>query len=670
VGLGSGAARVKVTSVVGLEDQDLLALDDAVLQSQIEIQRPWHHDARHARPGYDTLSADPDRALAIRRRTDVKVVSDGDLRLKYQHSGIGNRNPFGHAGGPGLVGNDNPCHLWFTGLADTRGSGLVDSAAHAPRARASPVRSLASARAIVLMDPSALSLIMVVLSGRIPSGRGSSIESEEWLYENQARFQAQRPDTSTELDGNSASTRKQPSYESLWLPITPIYNRGASTLRNPEQEKTMNRRDFATTTTLAALAAAVAPPVAEAQLPEARVTRIRIFDPPRGYRQQVNTSNLVITVDTNIGITGVGDGGSPDLIRGLAPSVIGKNPFDTARIWQYMYMDDFYSPGREKIHAIGGIDAALWDIKGKALGVPVYQLLGGRLRDHIELYTTPGLPSHVVSPGEAAGMSLEERAAATMESGYRVYRVDAEGTGPYGPAGIFFGGPIEDRVFDTRDRVPAVADACRRIRDGVGPNGDWMIDFHQKFDFNDALELCRMIEEYRPYCVEDPLREEQFRTQVPKLRTMTTCPLAPGEQWGQRWEFSTLIENRDIDYARASLPNVGGITEMQKIMALCETHTVGIIPHFTGPIATAANVHALMAFPGPVLMEYNNGPNTPDYLGDFVDFRDGKLWPNDRPGLGVTIESNALTLIEEFTDGGPGPGGRTYLRPDGSPTHW
>jgi len=267
-------------------------------------------------------------------------------------------------------------------------------------------------------------------------------------------------------------------------------------------------------------------------------------------------------------------------------------------------------------------------------------------------------------------MTLSERAAATMEAGYAVYRVDGEGTGPYGPSGIIFGGPIENRVFDTRDRVPRVAEACHQIREGVGPEGDWMIDFHQKFDFTDALELCRMIEDARPYCVEDPLREEHFRTQIPKLRGMTTCPLAPGEQWGQRWEFHTLVEERAIDHVRVTLPNVGGITEMLKIMAICETHAVGIIPHFTGPVGTAAQVHTLMAFPGRALVEFNYGPDPLDHLSEFVEFRDGKLWPNDRPGIGVTLEPSQLTLIEEFTEGGPGPAGRTYLRRDGSPTHW
>ena len=105
----------------------------------------------------------------------------------------------------------------------------------------------------------------------------------------------------------------------------------------------------------------------------------------------------------------------------------------------------------------------------------------------------------------------------------------------------------------------------------------------------------------RPFFVEDPLREEQFRTQLPKLRLMTTVPLAPGEEWGTRADFSPLVEQRDIDFARASLPNVGGITEMLKIMAVCDTHKVGIVPHFTGPIATAGHMQTMMAFPGQVL---------------------------------------------------------------------
>ena len=110
-----------------------------------------------------------------------------------------------------------------------------------------------------------------------------------------------------------------------------------------------------------------------------------------------------------------------------------------------------------------------------------------------------------------------------------------------------------------------------------------------------------------------------------KLRLLTTVPLAPGEEWGTRAEFSPLVEQRDIDFARASLPNVGGITEMLKIMAVCDTHKVGIVPHFTGPIATAGHLHTMMAFPGQVLMEYNQGERPVPYMPEFLECRNGTV---------------------------------------------
>jgi galactonate dehydratase len=128
---------------------------------------------------------------------------------------------------------------------------------------------------------------------------------------------------------------------------------------------------------------------------------------------------MVVLVDTDAGITGIGQGGSPDTVRNVTRSVIGRNAFDTEMIWQAAFMDGFYSPGKERLHALGAIDLALWDIKGKALGAPLYQLFGGKAREHIELYATSGLPQGIVPPAEAAVMTLKERAARTMAAGYR-----------------------------------------------------------------------------------------------------------------------------------------------------------------------------------------------------------------------------------------------------------
>ena len=434
-------------------------------------------------------------------------------------------------------------------------------------------------------------------------------------------------------------------------------------------------------------------PVALAQaanrLSPNRVTKIRVFFPPnwdRNGAQALPQSNMVVLVDTEAGITGVGQGGSPDTVRNVARSVIGKNAFDTEMIWQAAFMDAHYSPGDERLHALGAIDLALWDINGKALQVPLYQLFGGKAREHIELYATSGLPPGVVPPEQMQGMGLKERAAATMAAGWRVYRVDsgilpstggaqpggpaaAPGAGP-GAAGGRAGGPGGGRggsLFNTRARIPQMIKALEQIREGVGPDGDFMIDLHQKFDLHEAIEACRLTEPLRPYAVEDPLREEQFRTQLPKLRLLTTVPISAGEEWGMRADFSSLVEQRDIDFARVSLPNVGGITEMLKIMAMCDTHKVGLMPHFTAPIGTAGHMHTLMAFPGQVLMEYNRGTQPLPYLPEFLELRNGKVWPNDRPGLGVTIDEKALTFVEEMTQGFPGI---THRRPDGSLTHW
>ena len=333
-------------------------------------------------------------------------------------------------------------------------------------------------------------------------------------------------------------------------------------------------------------------------------------------------------------------------------------------IWQAVYMDGFYAPGKERLHALGAIDLALWDIKGKALNAPLYQLFGGKAREHIELYATSGLPQGLVSPTEAAAMGLKERAAATMAAGYRVYRVDSDIVPTGAPPSARSG---RGTAFDSRSHIRLIGQAVEQMRDGVGPDGNWMIDLHQKFDFHEAVEVCKLMEPYRPFCVEDPVREEQFRTQIPKLRLLTSVPLAPGEEWGTRSEFSPLVEQRDIDFARASLPNVGGITEMLKIMALCDTHKVGIVPHFTGPIATAGHMHTMMAFPGQVLMEYNQGERPVPYMPEFLECRNGKVWPNDRPGLGVSVDEQQLTFVEAMTESAPGS---TQRRLDGSLTHW
>lgn len=387
---------------------------------------------------------------------------------------------------------------------------------------------------------------------------------------------------------------------------------------------------------------------AEATLPNAKITAIRVYQGPNVMPLQIPLlqSSMVVAIDTDIGVTGIGEGGTLDTLAPCAARLIGRNPFEITRLWQDMYRAYHYPPGRERLHAMGALDLALWDLKGKVLNVPVYELLGGLTRDYVECYTTTFV---------GGGATIQERAAACMAEGWRYFRMDAASLG----RGM--------TAYDARERVNQVVRDCIAMREGVGPDGNFAIDFHQRFNFTDAVRCCRMIEDTHPFLVEDPVATDLFHQDIPRLRQLTSVPLAAGEEWGARYDFLKLVENRDLDYIRVSLPNTGGITEMVRIASICETHEVGIIPHFTGPISTAAQVHVLGAFPIPVVMEYNYQNRQIPYLEEFVTFRQGKVYPNDRPGLGVTVNFDQLQLVETFTQPNNRP---VYFRPDGTQITW
>ena len=208
--------------------------------------------------------------------------------------------------------------------------------------------------------------------------------------------------------------------------------------------------------------------------------------------------------------------------------------------------------------------------------------------------------------------------------------------------------------------VQRTYERCQEIREGVGKDGDWAIDFHTRLDLPDAVRLATLIEPLDPYFVEDLVRSENpgvYRT----LRGQVKVPIAVGEQFGDRWDSNELIEQRLIDYCRVTIPNAGGITEFHKLAAL--------VPHFTGPVSTAALVHACAAFPGPVLMEMTGaGPRSVPHLPRHFDFSRGKLWPNRRPGLGVEFDPKPLQMIAEVTERSRPI--RLFNRPDGSITNW
>jgi len=408
----------------------------------------------------------------------------------------------------------------------------------------------------------------------------------------------------------------------------------------------MNRRSFLTATSVAGLAAL---PRAQAAIPKMKITRVRAYSPPN-LNTLFNQSDMAVTVETDAGITGIGEGGAKDTIEQCAGRLIGQDPQFIEHLWQDMSRSFFYPPGREKTHALGALDLALWDIRGKALNLPVHAILGGMVRNYCECYNTAG-----IIPGVNNRMTLRERAQGTVEAGYRAFRMgaaEARGT----------------TTYNTRERLNAMYDECVQVREGVGKNGDWCIDFHQRFDLAEAIRGCDLIKDLAPFFVEDPVRAEAFNEDLPILRRTVKVPIAAGEEWGNRWDFNKLVEAHDIDFNRATLPNVGGITEMLKVAAICETHFVGIVPHFTGPIATAALVNCLGTFSGPVLMEYNYQGKTLPHLPVCLDFKNGKLYPNQRPGLGVELDMKQLKLVTEVTQ--PITNRQLYYRPDGSITNW
>ncbi|HJT42681.1 MAG TPA: enolase C-terminal domain-like protein [Rhizomicrobium sp.] len=424
----------------------------------------------------------------------------------------------------------------------------------------------------------------------------------------------------------------------------------------------MNRRNFLTSAagvagagSLAGLGSlAFAYGAHAAGLPSSKITRIRYYRTPTdaagrpNVRQPLfNQSTYVVLVETDSGLVGVGEGGAQNVMEQLAGQLIGEDPFRTERLWQNMHRAYFYPAGREKTHAIGALDCALWDLKAKALGVPLYQLLGGKARNHVECYATgysiPGQPK----------ASHRELARACIEAGFHTYRIHDPGPGP---------------VFNRFDQLNRIFDICKEAREGCGRDGGWAIDFHGALDQNDGIELATRIEPLRPYFAEDIVRSDNLAT-YRLVRSKTKVPIAVGEVLGNKWDWQMLIEEDLMDYARVTIPNVGGVSEFMKIAAMCETHTIGLIPHFTGPIATATLVHCVAATSVPALMEMNgSGRRVWPYLKQGYDFKDGKLLINDRPGNGCEVDTTQLHMMAEYTE----RHGPTSLRErtDGSYTNW
>src|SRR5215210_999849 len=381
-----------------------------------------------------------------------------------------------------------------------------------------------------------------------------------------------------------------------------------------------------------------------------KITKIRYYSAPGYTKPLFNQARGIVEIETNGGIIGIGEGGSKDMIEQCAQMMIGEDPFRIEHLWQNVYRGMFYPPGREKLHALGALEMALWDIKGKALKVPVYELLGGSTREFVECYATGFKASNAKTE--------EERARDCIEAGLRSYRI--------GPTG----GNGEER-FDFYDNAKKTIELCKRIDGAVGGGGKWAIDLHTRFDLTEGIKICNALESLEPYFVEDIVRSENpgvYKT----VRQMTKVPIAVGEQFGDRWDINELIENRLIDYTRVTLPNTGGITEFKKITDMAETHYIGMIPHFTGPLSSAALVHVLgSSSPTRCMMELGGGEpeKIPYFNEDYLLFKNGKLYLNPAPGLGVKFDRKKADFVMEVTAKTKFP--HPVLRsPDGAIHNW
>ncbi len=358
-----------------------------------------------------------------------------------------------------------------------------------------------------------------------------------------------------------------------------------------------------------------------------------------------------VVIDTDEGISGVGESGITGrelavqgAIEHFKPLLIGQDPFRTEHIWQLLFRGGFFPAQRILTAAIAAIDIALWDIKGKALGVPVYDLLGGRVRDRVLTY------NH--NTGDTVD-ELVERCQQSVDEGWKVLR--------------WAFADLPGDIMEPRPAVLRAIQECQAIRQAVGDEVEIALDVHTRINPADAIWLCQELEQYRPYFVEDPLRVENAAS-YRNLRQRTTVPLAVGEQYNSKWEFRQVIEEELIDYARVDLCVCGGLTEAKKIAAACETHYIDLAVHNPiGPVATSAFLHLSLSVPNFAVQELPRRPgeSLPDLISNQPEWQDGYLLPPKAPGLGIEFNPEAL---------GKYPFEMSELqhlrRADGSVTNW
>jgi L-alanine-DL-glutamate epimerase-like enolase superfamily enzyme len=326
------------------------------------------------------------------------------------------------------------------------------------------------------------------------------------------------------------------------------------------------------------------------------------------------------------------------LCTGLAEAIVGQDPLEVERLWEVMYRASvWYGRRSVAIHAISGIDLALWDIRGKALGKPVYDLLGGAHRREIPAYAS------VLMPESSEAVAAEVR------------RRRAEGFGAiklgWGPMGIDMGADVE---------------LMRAAREAAGPDMNIMIDLgfypgpdlHTGWDASTVLEFARRIEPFRPFWLEEFLPPDDLRG-FARVAAGTTIRTAGGENLTGRHEFTALMDEGQVSIVQPDVTRSGGLTECRRIAALADQRGLPCVPHaWSTGLIKAASMHLVAAIPNALYLEYtlSDSPLNTDLFPEAVILRDGIAHVPEAPGLGVTLDMDVLSRFAWPRPSGPAPG--------------
>lgn len=346
---------------------------------------------------------------------------------------------------------------------------------------------------------------------------------------------------------------------------------------------------------------------------------------------------LFVEIDTDEGITGLGEAGNwgflsstADAVMKFKPYLIDKDPFNTEDIFQNLYRAVYFR-GSVIMSALSAIDIALWDIKGKKLGVPVYQLLGGKTRDKVRVY---------------ASVMTKTDDLAELAENYKM--LQAQG---FNAAKIFVNGPVRSQNggFDEyySGRVEDELEKVRVIREAVGPHFDFILEAHRGMDTPTAVTFGREVEKYRPMVFEDPVAPDNIDTMA-QVADKVNIPIATGERYINIREFEMLMDRTAVRYVRPDVCAVGGITATIKIAAMAEAHDVLLIPHNPlGPVSTAACLQICACIPNLGIQELPtfclNGAEDA-MVKEPLKFKDGYMIIPEAPGIGIELADNAEEL--------------------------